>query len=128
MSTLSAHAKEDRLDLIFGALSDRTRRALLARLGQAPAKITDLAAPFEMSLPAVSKHVRMLERAGLVRRTIDGRVHRCALEAGPLEEADRWLAHYRVFWEDTLESLARYVAEDRDDPAEPRARTVRGSR
>lgn len=104
--------KDDRLDLIFGALSDRTRRALLARLGQAPAKITDLAAPFEMSLPAVSKHVRILERAGLVRRTVDGRVHRCALEAGPLEEADRWLARYRVLWEDALEALARHVARD----------------
>jgi DNA-binding transcriptional ArsR family regulator len=104
---------DDRLDLIFGALSDRTRRALLIRLGQAPAKITDLAAPFEMSLPAVSKHVRILERAGLVLRTIDGRVHRCALDAAPLEEADRWLARHRALWEDALESLARYVAEDR---------------
>jgi DNA-binding transcriptional ArsR family regulator len=112
VSTASARiAKDDRLDLIFGALADRTRRALLARLGEAPAKITDLAAPFDMSLPAVSKHVRILERAGLVRRTIDGRVHRCALEPGPLEEADQWLARYRALWEDALESLARYVTE-----------------
>lgn len=113
MSTAARASQDDRLDLIFGALSDRTRRALLAQLGAAPAKITDLAAPFDMSLPAVSKHVRILERAGLVRRTIDGRVHRCALDAGPLEEADRWLARYRELWEDALASLARYVAEDR---------------
>jgi len=110
----SRQISDDRLDLIFRALSDRTRRALLARLGEAPAKITDLAAPFEMSLPAVSKHVRVLERAGLVRRAVDGRVHRCALDPGPLEEADRWLARYRELWEDALESLARYVEEERE--------------
>src|SRR5688500_3254822 len=108
MSTTRA----DRLDLVFHALSDRTRRALIARLGRSPAKITDLAAPFAMSLPAVSKHVRVLERAGLVRRTVDGRVHRCALDHRPLKEADRFLAAYRVFWEDALEALARHVARD----------------
>lgn len=112
VSTTARTSKDDRLDLIFGALSDRTRRALLAQLGHAPAKITDLAAPFEMSLPAVSKHVRVLERAGLVRRTIDGRVHRCAIDPAPLEEADQWLTRYRVLWEDALESLARYVEEE----------------
>jgi DNA-binding transcriptional ArsR family regulator len=116
MSTAHARkprrSRDDRLDLVFGALSHRTRRALLARLGRAPAKITDLAAPFEMSLPAVSKHLRVLERAGLVRRAVDGRVHLCALDARPLEEADRWLAGYRAFWEDTLESLARFVEDE----------------
>jgi DNA-binding transcriptional ArsR family regulator len=103
---------DDRLDLVFRALSDRTRRSLLATLGRAPAKITDLAAPYAMSLPAVSKHVRVLERAGLVRRTIDGRVHRCVLDPRPLEHAERWIARNRVFWEEALEQLARH-AEDR---------------
>ena len=103
--------KEDRLDLVFTALGNRTRRALLARLGRAPAKITDLAAPYEMSLPAVSKHLRVLERAGLVRRAVDGRVHQCSLDTAPLREADRWLAHYRVFWDETLEALARHVED-----------------
>lgn len=116
MSTRSQAARpssgEDRLDRVFGALSDCTRRALLARLSQDAAKITDLAEPFDMSLPAVSKHLRVLERAGLVQRTIDGRVHRCSLDAAPLEEADRWLARYRVFWEEALDNLARFVGKD----------------
>ena len=81
--------KEDRLDLVFTALANRTRRALLARLGRAPAKITDLAAPYEMSLPGVSKHLRVLERAGLVRRAIDGRVHLCSLDTAPLHETEQ---------------------------------------
>jgi DNA-binding transcriptional ArsR family regulator len=105
----SSPRREDRLDRVFGALSDRTRRALLRRLERSPAMVTELAAPFAMSLPAVSKHLRVLERAGLVRRTIDGRVHTCALRPEPLEEADRWLARYRTLWEDSLEALALFV-------------------
>lgn len=112
-STRKARAtRDDRLDLVFGALSDRTRRALLARLEKAPASITELAAPFEMSLPAVSKHVRVLERAGLVVRRIDGRVHRCALEPAPLEELERWLGDRRRFWGESLDKLAELVAKD----------------
>ena len=104
----------DHLDLVFTALANRTRRELLARLGQSPAKITDLAAPYEMSLPAVSKHVRVLERAGLVTRELDGRVHQCSLDPKPLQEAEEWLAHYREFWTQSLESLARHIAEEDD--------------
>lgn len=100
---------DDRLDLLFHALSDRTRRALLARLSLKPAKITDLAAPFAMSLPAVSRHIRVLEEARLVRRMVDGRVHRCSLDAVALKRVDAWLDHYRRFWDGTLESLATYV-------------------
>ena len=65
-----------------------------------------------MTLPAVSKHLRVLERAGLVHRTVDGRVHRCSLDAAPLLEADKWLLEYRAFWDDTLDSLARWVGEN----------------
>jgi DNA-binding transcriptional ArsR family regulator len=84
---------------------------LLARLAKSPAKITELAQPFAMSLPAVSRHIRVLEQAGLIARAIDGRVHQCSFEAGPLRSIDSWLKHYRQFWEGSLDSLARYVEE-----------------
>ncbi len=100
---------EDRLDRLFHALSDRTRRALLRRLETGPAMVTELAAPFRMSLPAVSKHLRVLEAAALIKRRVDGRIHRCSLNAAPLEEAERWLERYRFFWTDRLAALARYA-------------------
>jgi DNA-binding transcriptional ArsR family regulator len=98
-----------RLDAVFRALGDRTRRALLARLAHGPAMVTELAEPFRMSLPAVSRHIRVLEKARLVARSVDGRMHRCALRAEPLQGAQQWLNHYRHFWEGTLGSLACYV-------------------
>jgi DNA-binding transcriptional ArsR family regulator len=107
---------EDQLDLIFRALGDRTRRALLARLAERPAMVTELAQPFAMSLPAVSRHIRVLERAGLVARAVDGRVHHCSLSAAPLKDIEKWLRQYRRFWESTLDSLARYVHDDSDNP------------
>jgi len=107
-------SSQARLDLIFRALGDRTRRALLARLTHGPAMITELAAPFRLSLPAVSRHIRVLERARLVKRTVDGRVHRCALRAEPLQQAEQWIHHYRRFWEGALDSLARYVEVGRE--------------
>ncbi|HEY6808135.1 MAG TPA: metalloregulator ArsR/SmtB family transcription factor [Gemmatimonadales bacterium] len=100
---------DDRLDRLFRALGDRTRRALLARLARRPAMVTELARPFAMSLPAVSRHIRVLERARLVVRTVDGRVHRCALDAAPLETAEAWLSRNRRFWSERLDALARYV-------------------
>jgi DNA-binding transcriptional ArsR family regulator len=102
------------LDAVFSALGDTTRRRILARLAQGPASITELAAPFEMTLPAVSKHLRVLERAGLMRRERDGWYHRCYLETRPLEGAVAFLAKYRPFWEDTLDALARHVEEPAD--------------
>ncbi len=103
---------ERRLDLIFSALSDGTRRALLARLSQGPAIVSELAEPFDMTRMAVSKHLRVLERAHLIARSIDGRVHRCALSATPLRDVQHWLDYYRKFWEGTLDSLAQYVAQN----------------
>ncbi|HEX4633917.1 MAG TPA: metalloregulator ArsR/SmtB family transcription factor [Gemmatimonadales bacterium] len=100
------------LDRLFRALGDQTRRAILAHLSIRPAKITDLARPFAISLPAVSRHVRVLEEAGLVLRSIDGRVHQCTANFGPLKEADRWLRRYRRYWPGQLDALAIYV-EDR---------------
>ena len=112
-STARKHIPRDReLDLLFRALGDRTRRALLARLAEKPTRVTDLAEPFAMSLPAVSRHIRVLERARLVVRSIDGRVHQCSLDPLPLEEVDAWLAHYRRFWTTSLDALARYVEEE----------------
>lgn len=99
------------LDATFGALADPTRRAILARLTLGEAKVTELAQPFEMSLPAISKHLRVLESAGLLRREIDGRVHRCRLAAEPMKEAAAWIERYRAFWEAQLEALAKYLEE-----------------
>ncbi len=104
--------QDDQLDLIFRALGDRTRRSILARLTEGPAKVTDLAAPFDMSLPAVGKHLRVLEKAGLIRREISGRIHNCALSAAPFRDVDQWTASYRRFWDETLEGLTRHLDED----------------
>lgn len=104
--------REERLDRLFRALGDRTRRAMLRRLARAPATVGELAAPFAMTLPAASKHLRVLERAGLVNRRIDGRVHRCSLDSRRLGEVRRWLDHYQRFWDETLDSLARHLAAD----------------
>ena len=102
---------DDHLDLVFSALANRTRRALLARLSDAPASITDLAEPLNMSFPAVSKHVRVLEAAGLVRRQIDGRVHQCSLDTAPMKQAEIWLSGYRTFWDETLEALDKHFKD-----------------
>ena len=109
-------SSEAQLDLVFRALGDRTRRTLLAHLARRPAMITELAKPFGMSFPAVSRHIRVLERAKLVQRTIEGRVHRCSLRAEPLKEVQMWIAHYQEFWTGTLESLARHVQDQDTKP------------
>jgi DNA-binding transcriptional ArsR family regulator len=115
MSTRSATASRDAgLDLVFSALGDTTRRGLIERLANGPATITELAEPFAMTLPAVSKHLRVLERAGLLRRERDGWYHYCHLETRPLEGAVAFLAKYQLFWESTLDALALY-AEARDE-------------
>jgi len=103
---------DDRLDGILRALADRTRRRLLARLASGPAMVSELAEPFAMSRVAISKHLRVLEQARLVARTIDGRVHECSLTAGPILELEHWLKEYRSFWTDKLEALSRYAEKD----------------
>lgn len=97
------------LDRTFAALADPTRRRILARLTSGEATVGELARPFRVSRPAISKHLRVLEGAGLVRRQRDGRVSRCELEAGPLREASEWVERYRVFWDARLDSLTRHV-------------------
>lgn len=98
-----------RLDGVFSALADPTRRAILARLQDSDARVTEIAGDFPISLNSVSKHIRMLERAGLLRRSVNGRDHVLSLNADPLSEAAAWIEHYRVFWEDRLASLETYV-------------------
>jgi DNA-binding transcriptional ArsR family regulator len=110
--TAMTTSADERLDRVFGALADGTRRQLLAQLARGPASITELARPHDMSLPGVSKHVRVLEQAGLVRRRIDGRIHRCTLDAGAMRAADEWIARYRAFWDHALGALAGYVSEE----------------
>ena len=111
------------LDSTFSALADPTRRAILARLAQGESSVTALAEPFDVSLPAISKQLGVLENAGLLVREKDGRVRRCRLDAGPMQEAVRWMETYRRFWEDKLSSLASYLnelqeQEESDDPTD----------
>ena len=101
----------DRLSATFAALADPTRRAILARLAAGEASVTELAEPFEMSLPAVSKHLKVLERAGLIARGRTAQWRPCRLEAGPLKDAADWLEHYRRFWEQSFDRLDEYLQE-----------------
>jgi DNA-binding transcriptional ArsR family regulator len=103
--------QSDSLNEIFGALADPTRRAILARLALGEITVGELAEPFEMSLPAVSKHLNVLEAAGLVQREKQGRLRRCQLDGRPLEAAAGWIEDYRRFWEARLDSLARYLEQ-----------------
>ena len=101
----------DRLSMTFSALADPTRRAILARLASGAASVGELAEPFAMSLPAVSKHLKVLEHAGLIRRGREAQWRPCQLEAGPLKDAADWLEHYRRFWEQSLDRLGDYLDE-----------------
>ncbi len=99
------------LNLTFAALADPTRRRILHHLAQGDRCVTDLARPYSMSLPAVSKHLRVLERAGLVRRRRNGRVHSLRLHAAPMAQASGWIEDYRRFWENSLERLGSYLEQ-----------------
>ena len=101
----------DPLSATFAALADPTRRAILARLTSGEASVTELAEPFEMSLPAVSKHLKVLERAGLISRSREAQWRPCRLDAGPLKEVSDWVGHYRRFWEQSFERLDDYLRE-----------------
>src|SRR5215217_5989989 len=101
----------DRLNSTFAALADPTRRAILARLASGEASVSELAEPFEMSLPAVSKHLKVLERAGLIARGRQAQWRPCRLEAAPLREVADWVEHYRPFWEESFDRLEDYLHE-----------------
>ena len=98
----------DQLDAVFNALANPTRRAIVARLAAGDASVSELAEPFGVSLPAMAKHLRVLERAGLLDQHKEGRVRHCRLRAAPMRFAEEWCSSYRVFWETRLDSLARH--------------------
>jgi DNA-binding transcriptional ArsR family regulator len=105
-----------RLDLVFRALGDQTRRAMLARLAKGELPVGELAAPYRISLAAASKHIRTLERAGLVRRTVRGRVHYCRIDPRPLARADDWLRAYERLWDTRIERLAELLRHPDNEP------------
>ena len=111
-------AETDRLSSTLAALADPTRRAILARLARGEATVTELAAPFEMSLPAVSRHLKVLEKAGLITRGREAQWRPCRLEAAPLREVDDWVEQYRRFWEESLDRLEEYLRDT--EPKEER--------
>jgi DNA-binding transcriptional ArsR family regulator len=104
-------AQADQLSATFSALADPTRRAILARLTKGQASVTELAEPFDMTLPAISKHLKVLERAGLVARGREAQWRPCRLDAGPLKDVDDWVERYRSFWEQRLDQLDSYLQE-----------------
>jgi DNA-binding transcriptional ArsR family regulator len=101
----------DHLSTTYAALADPTRRTILARLAVGEATVGELAEPFTMSLPAVSKHLKVLERAGLITRGRKAQWRPCRIEAGPLKDAAQWLEHYRRFWDDSFDRLEEYLEE-----------------
>ncbi len=101
----------DQLSITFAALADPTRRAILAHLAQGEASVTELAQPFEMSLPAISKHLKVLERAGLITRSREAQWRPCRLAAEPLQDVDHWLGQYRQLWEQRFDRLDEYLQE-----------------
>jgi len=100
------------LDATFSALSDPTRRHILKRLSTGEVAVTEIARPFSMSLPAITKHLRVLERAGLIHSAKQGRIRRVGMNAAPLRKANEWLETYRIFWESNLDSLANYLENE----------------
>jgi len=101
----------DHLTTTFAALADPTRRAILARLASGETSVTDLARPFDMSLPGISKHLKVLERAGLIARSREAQWRPCRLKAEPLKDVARWVEHYRRFWEESFDRLDEYLKE-----------------
>jgi DNA-binding transcriptional ArsR family regulator len=99
------------LDLTFSALSDPTRRAILSRLSKGEASVTQLAEPFDLSLPAISKHLKVLQKAGLITQGREAQWRPCRLEAKPLKDASAWLEHYREYWEESFDKLDSYLKD-----------------
>lgn len=112
----------DRLSLTFSALADPTRRAILGRLTSGQTSVTELAAPHRMSLPAISKHLRVLERSGLIERSRDAQWRPCRLKAQPMKDAVDWLEHYRRHWEESFDRLADYLKELQAKPPTPKGK------
>lgn len=111
---------QDQLSKTFAALADPTRRAILARLSKGEASVNDLAAPFKMTLPAVSKHLKVLQGAGLITRGQNAQFRPCKLEAEPLKDASDWIDRYRDFWEQNFNRLDDYLRELQEEPKKAR--------
>lgn len=107
--------KEQQLSQVFSALSDSTRRAMLRRLAEEELSVTDLSEPFSITKSAITKHLKVLENAGLIGRTIEGRVHRCRLETTPLVEISKWMNFYEKFWNNKLDALDTYLTKNTID-------------
>ncbi len=123
MATLERPAHDERLDAVFGALADPTRREILARLTQGEASVAELTVPFDVSQPAISRHLKVLEQAGLISRTRRATARLSHLEAEPLREAATWLIGYREFWEQSYERLDALLAVLRESTKPPTAPT-----
>ena len=106
----------DPLSMTFAAIADPTRRAILVRLSKGEAAVKELASPFNMTLPAISKHLKVLEKAGLIERSRDAQLRPCKLRAKPLKEAASWIDHYRTFWEESFDRLDDYLKELQSEP------------
>jgi DNA-binding transcriptional ArsR family regulator len=113
----------DHLSTTFAALADPTRRAILARLSLGETSVSELAEPFDMSLPAISKHLKVLQRAGLIARGREAQWRPCRLEAGPMKQATAWLEHYRQFWEQSFDRLEDYLRQLKASEKVPARRT-----
>ncbi|MDE2383368.1 MAG: helix-turn-helix transcriptional regulator [Alphaproteobacteria bacterium] len=110
------------LDPVFHALGDATRRAMLRQLAQSPRSVTELAAPHDMSLAAASKHIKVLESAGLISREVQGRTHTCRLNAAPLASAQEWLSYYEKFWTSRLDALEALLKAEDAAKAKPKSK------
>lgn len=116
----------DQLSSTFAAIADPTRRAILVRLSRGEAAVKELAEPFQMTLPAITKHLKVLEKAGLIERSRSAQTRPCKLRAKPLEEAASWIDHYRRFWEESLDRLDNYLREMQSEmDAQPTSSTAR---
>jgi DNA-binding transcriptional ArsR family regulator len=114
------------LDPVFHALGDATRRAMLRQLSKAPRTVTELAAPYDMSLAAASKHIKVLESAGLISRDVQGRTHTCHLNAGPLASVKEWLDYYEKFWTSRLDALEALLKAEDESKKNPKSKSKSG--
>ncbi len=121
-------APPDALSATFSALADPTRRAILARLSSGETSVTKLAEPFAMSMPAISKHLKVLQRAGLIARGREAQWRPCRLEAGPLKDVSDWLEHYRSFWEESFDRLDEYLVELKNEQSKEKKKHARKHR
>jgi len=111
---------ERQLDLVFHALADSTRRAILRMVAEKECTVSEMAEPFKMSLNAVSKHIKVLEKAGLIRRAVDGRIHRCRMDVRPLDQVTSLVQYYQKFWEDRFDHIEKFLNQTGNKDGDPK--------